>query len=262
MLGVRRGRVGNGGDAGNKGCLLARCGGHSRRHGGGFARAGVDDQVNIPLPVAKLHVLKAVVLVGQRQHGFREKADGRGSGLAGQRRGRGMQRELAGACAHQVAAQADVVAQVEQFVEREEVFAHIVFAHIHLHALPALLQLRKTGFTLNADCHDAPGDGGFDPFGGEFFGGKRVAQRAKLRHRVGEREAVGVGAFRGRKPPALTDLRDLRELVAAKLILIFFKLRFVLRQEVGARFAGFVALKYSGRIDGSVLKQPASPRTW
>ena len=40
-------------------------------------RAGVHDEVDVALAVAELDVFEAVVLVGQREHGLREEADGR-----------------------------------------------------------------------------------------------------------------------------------------------------------------------------------------
>ena len=67
--------------------------------------------------------------------------------------------ELAGAGAEEVAADADVVAEVEELVEGEDVFADVVFADVDLEALAVLLELREAGFALDADGHDAAGDG-------------------------------------------------------------------------------------------------------
>ena len=54
--------------------------------------------------------------------------------------------ELACAGAEEMAADTDVVAEVEEFVECEGVFAGIVFADVDLEALAALLELREAGF--------------------------------------------------------------------------------------------------------------------
>ena len=66
--------------------------------------------------------------------------------------------ELAGAGAEEVAADADVIAEVEELVEGEGVLADVVFADVDLEALAALLELREAGLALNADGHDASGD--------------------------------------------------------------------------------------------------------
>ena len=64
-----------------------------------------------------------------------------------------------------MAADADVVAEVEQLVEGEGGLADVVFADVDLEALAALLELREAGFALDADGHDAAGDGDFDGLG-------------------------------------------------------------------------------------------------
>src|SRR5260370_35753055 len=61
-----------------------------------------------------------------------------------------------------MAADVDVVAEVEQIVEGEGVFADIVLANVDLEALAALLELREARLALNADGHDAAGDGDSD----------------------------------------------------------------------------------------------------
>ena len=87
----------------------------------GLAHLGVGEEVHVALAVADLYVLQATPLVGQREHRFGQEGDARD-----------FQRELAGACAHERAAHADVVAEVEQLVEFEEVVADVVLADIDL----------------------------------------------------------------------------------------------------------------------------------
>ena len=84
--------------------------------------------------------------------------------------------------AEEMAADADVVAEVEKFVEGEGVFAGVVFADVDLEALAALLELRESGLALDPDGHDAAGDRDVDGGGGGFklFGGEAVVGGAEL----------------------------------------------------------------------------------
>jgi hypothetical protein len=59
----------------------------------------------------------------------------------------------------EVAADADVVAEVEELVERECLLADGVEADVDLEALAALLQGGEAGLALGANGHDAAGDG-------------------------------------------------------------------------------------------------------
>ena len=56
--------------------------------------------------------------------------------------------EFAGAGAEEIAGDADVVAEVEQLVEREALFADGVEADVDLQPLAALLEVREAGFAL------------------------------------------------------------------------------------------------------------------
>ncbi len=107
-----------------------------------------------------------MVLVRQREHRLRQEADGRFT--ADWQR---FQRELAGPGAHQLAADADVVAEIEQLVEREDVFTDVVLAHVYLQAFAALLQVREAGFALQADGHEPAGDSELGVLGFELFAG-------------------------------------------------------------------------------------------
>ncbi len=128
------------------------------------AVAGVHEEVDVALAVAELGVFEAVVLVGQGEHGLGEEGD---AGLLG--RGGDVDGELAGAGAHEVAADADVVAEVEELVEGEGVLADVVFADVDLEALAVLLELGEAGLALEADGHDASGDGDFFAVGFELL---------------------------------------------------------------------------------------------
>ena len=171
-----------------------------------------------------------MVLVGEREHGLGEQGDGGLVFVAGKGDGRGVEGEFAGAGAHEIAANADVVAEVEELIEVEEGFADVVLADVDLEALAVLLDLREAGFALDADGHDAAGDGGFDVHVGEVLGGERVADGAELGEGAGEGEGVGVFGFGvgDRGVGGADDGGDLRELVAAKLVEIFFELALVL----------------------------------
>ena len=105
-----------------------------------------------------------MVLIRQRQHRLRK--EGQSGDVDGQ---------LARPRPHQEALHSDVVAQVEQLVQRERVFANIVLAHVDLDALAALLQLCEASLALHPDCHHAPRDARLDVLGGKLFDGLVVA---------------------------------------------------------------------------------------
>ena len=128
-------------------------------------------------------------------------------------------------------ADADVIAEVEEFIEREGVFAGVVFADVDLKALAALLELRESGFALDADGHDASGDGDVDGRGGglELFGSEGVVGGSQLGDGVSGGVAVGVRGFVVFEAVGHPELGDLPELVATLLVKIFFELRLVHR---------------------------------
>ena len=119
----------------------------------------VGEEVDVALAVAQLDVGQAVKLLRQREHGLGEK--GQPLDVDGQ---------LAGAGAEEVAGDADVVAQVEQLVEREALLADGVEADVDLQPLAILLERGEAGLALGADGHDAPGDGDGDAVGFESLG--------------------------------------------------------------------------------------------
>ena len=154
--------------------------------------------------------------------------------------GSGFERELAGAGAHEVAAHADVVAEIEEFVEREDVLADVVLADVDLQALAALLQVREAGLALQADGHDAAGDGELGVFGFERLAGDGRGVGVVAREEVGDvregdvlvgrGEAVGVDALGGGEAEALADGGDLAQFFLALLEQISLEVAFKLAQ--------------------------------
>jgi hypothetical protein len=102
--------------------------------------------------------------------------------------------EFAGAGAKQVSAHADVVAEVEQFVELETLLTNRIFLHVNLQLLPTLLQMREPGLAHEANRHDAPGDAHVHAHLFELFRGLRQIVGQNLRD--GVRELV-LAAVRG-----------------------------------------------------------------
>ena len=146
-----------------------------------FAAFEIREQVHVALAVAQLHVREAVELLRQRQHGLGEE----GEPLD-------VHRQLAGAGAEQVAGDADVVAHVEELVEREALFADRVEADINLQPLALLLERGKAGLALGADGHDAPGNGHGCAIGLEILGLRLAPLRAHLGYGVRGRKLVGI----------------------------------------------------------------------
>ncbi len=220
----------------------AGAGGYVRGRGRfGFGQAaGVHDEVYVALAVAKFHVLEAVIFVGQGEHGLGKKAQCglRLTFFIGLRRG--LEGELAGAGAHQVAANADVVAQVEQFVEREDRFADVVLADVDLEASAAPLQVREAGLALNAETHKPAGYGdlrlfGFELPGGDRSGGVIVALNqlrdgAELHGFVCCGEAIGVDGLGGGEAQLNPEGADGLQLFLALGVELFFELAFKLGQ--------------------------------
>ncbi len=179
------------------------------------AVAGVHEEVDVALAVAEFGVFEAVVLVGQGEHGLGEEGEVRD-----------VDGELAGAGAEEVAADADVVAEVEQLVEGEGVLADVVLADVDLEALAALLELGEAGLALNADGHDAAGDADLDGGGRgiRVFGVHLVVGRADLGDGVAGGVAVGIGGLGVAEAGLLAEGGDLLQLFAAQLVELLLKL--------------------------------------
>jgi len=180
------------------------------------------------LAIAKLGVFEAVVFVRQRQHGLGEEGQGAQVVITSD-----VDRELAGTGAEEMAADAYVVAEVEKLVEGEGIFADVVLADVNLEALSTLLKLRKAGFALDANGHDASGDADVYRIGVELLGREGIVCGADLGNGVAASVVVWVGRFGVAKAFELTKCGDLLKFVAALLVKILFKLRLVHRDSFG-----------------------------
>ncbi len=115
-----------------------------------------------------------------------------------------------------------MVAEVEELIECEGVFANVVFADVDLEALAVLLELGEAGLALEADGHDAAGDGYLLAVGLELlardgsFGG--VVLALDVGDERGEGEAVGVGGLGVVEAVLLAEGGDLLELFLALLV--------------------------------------------
>ena len=142
---------------------------------------------------------------------------------------------------------ADVVAEVEEFVEVEGGLADVVFADVDLEALAALKEGGEAGFALEADGDDAAGDGGGEVFGFESFGGFGgavgvEAEGEELGDGVGVGEGVGVGL--------LAEGDDLLEGVEARVVEVFFELGLKLRQGCSLYLWWMLTTQYSEVVVG------------
>ena len=109
-------------------------------------RIRVDDQIEVALAVADLHVLQPVPLLGQRQMAL-----ARNSSAARP------DRELVGLRAEQVARDTDVVAEVEQTHHLVVALRDRVLPHVHLDPLTSVRQHQKGRLAEAADDHDTAG---------------------------------------------------------------------------------------------------------
>src|ERR1051325_1478268 len=104
----------------------------------------VGNEVEIALPVAQLHVRKAVPLLRQRKQRLRQEEnlvhpDAQFIGLG----------------AKQVASYPNRVAQVEQMKQLESLVSYRVFLYVNLDALPCSLQMGKACLAHQPDRNDA-----------------------------------------------------------------------------------------------------------
>ena len=150
--------------------------------------------------------MQAVEFVRQGEHGLGEEGE-RGD----------VDGEFVGACAEEVAGDADVVAEVEQFVELEGGFADGVLTHVDLESFAVLLQSGEACLALASMGHDAAGDADVDVVGLKRFGGRVCELVADRGHALvwRERVAVGIGL--------LAQLDDFQEFVFALLVETLFK---------------------------------------
>ncbi len=116
-----------------------------------FADFGIHHEIDITLAVAQLDVGQAMPFFGEGKQVLRQERDFFD-----------VHGEFAGAGAEEISADADVVAEVEQLVEFESLFADRVFLHVNLEACPSLLQVGESGLAHQANGHDAPGHAHID----------------------------------------------------------------------------------------------------
>ena len=135
-----------------------------------LAHFGIDDQVDIALAIAEFHVGQAVPLLRQRQQILGEQ--GQFIDVHGQ---------LARAGAEQIAAGADVIADIEQLEQLKALFADGIFFYVKLQPLSVLLQVQEAGLPHQAQRHDASGHPDLDAFGFQFLGRLRGVLRQDLR---------------------------------------------------------------------------------
>jgi hypothetical protein len=126
-----------------------------------------------------------------------------------------------------MAADTDVVAEIEKLVEGKCVFADVVLANVDLEALAALLELREPGLSLDANGHDAAGDADADGVGVKLFSSEAVVGGAKLGNGMAGGVAVGVGRLRVAEAVELAEGGYLLELVTALLVKILLELGLV-----------------------------------
>ena len=124
----------------------------------------------------------------------------------------GVDAQLAGAGAEQVAFHADDVAEVEQLEERVIALAHGVLLDVDLQALAVLLQVGEAGLAHVAQRHQASGNA--DPhLRRQFFGRLGAVLGQNLRHGVGEIEPLAVGPI-----SEGLDLADARQALLEQLV--------------------------------------------
>src|SRR5579864_4372117 len=116
------------------------------------AHLGIHKQIDITLAIAQFDVGQAMPFFGQGKKIFRKESDVLD-----------VDRQLAGPGAKQISADTDVVAQVEQLIELESLFAHGIFLYVNLQALAILLQVGKSRFAHQADGHDSSRYANVDP---------------------------------------------------------------------------------------------------
>ena len=126
---------------------VAQVADRARAHLEDAPRLRVDDEVEVALAVARLHVLEAVPLLGQRAERLGEQAELRR-----------LERELAGAGAERAPGHADHVAQVEQAVDLEALVAQAVAARVDLEPPRPVLHLQEARLAEVAHRHHASRD--------------------------------------------------------------------------------------------------------
>ena len=146
-------------------------------------RFRIRDQVQIALAVADFDVFQAVPFLRHGQQNLRK-----------ERELLGVNAQLAGAGAEQIAFDADDVAQIEHFVQLVFALRNRVLADIDLQALARLLQVQEAGLAHAAHGLDAAGDARPAACRAKFLGGLRAVFAENLRNGMREIEPLAVGA--------------------------------------------------------------------
>ena len=113
---------------------------------------GIHHQIEIPLAVPNLDILKAMPLFRQRDEALREELQ------AGH-----PDRELVRLGTKQVAGDPDVIAVVEQLRHGELGLAERILPDVRLNPTPAVGEHEETGLSETADAEDSAGAGSLDP---------------------------------------------------------------------------------------------------
>ena len=123
-------------------------------------RVGIDDEIEVALPVADLDVAQPVPLLRQRQEALGQELELRD-----------VDRQLVGPRPEQVALDADEVAEVEQLEDREVALADRVLADVGLDLRLAVGEREEVGLAEAADGQDAAGGSRLDALGRQLLAG-------------------------------------------------------------------------------------------
>ena len=168
-------------------------------HDEGLASFFRDPEVDVTLAIAKLDVGETMPFFGKGQ-----KILGKESYLLD------VHGEFAGTRAEQVAADADVIAEVEQSVEIKPLVTDCVFFYVDLESLACLLEVSESGFAHETDRHDAASNAHVHARLLQLFRGFSGVLGEDLRNAVSEVVFARVGF--------LSERFNLFDLVAAKVV--------------------------------------------
>ena len=147
---------------------------------------GVDDQVEVPLPVPGLHVGQAVPLLGQRPMALGQELD------AGR-----PHRQLVGPGAEEASLDPDLVADVDQRRHPEVPLGQRVLPHVDLYPLPAVGDDEEPGLPEASHDQDAAGRRGVDLRGLEIGAARGPVGVHERRHGIGAAGRVGAAKRAG-----------------------------------------------------------------
>ena len=177
----------------------ANRGEHSASDGEHLARVGIDDQVEIPLAVARLDVRQPMPFLGQRQETLGQELE----------RG-GPDRQLVGLGAEDAPLHADEVAEVEKLEDREIAFGQRVLADVDLDLRLPVGDDEEVGLAEAADRQDPAGGPRARLLRLERLAGLRAVGFHQLFDRVGALELswIGIDAELTQRLEVLAALAD------------------------------------------------------